>query len=122
MGAYNPAAAACAAKERSALKKEKPTKDAAPAFEYRPAAEQPAEETEEKQEEKRFSSRVLSMDTSAEQPDRDRKKLMKKFRKAKHIPSETEVERFTPLLEKGLSQEQVDKRFEQFLFNDVNKK
>ena len=62
------------------------------------------------------------MDTSAEQPDKDRKKLMRKFRKAKKIPSETDVERFTPLLEKGLSQEQVDTRFEQFLFNDVNKK
>ncbi len=106
------------------MKKEKPTKEqpAPPAFEYRPAAEQPAEETEDTQAGKRFSSRVLAMDTSSEQPDKDRKKLMKKFRKAKHIPSETEVERFTPLLEKGLSQEQVDKRFEQFLFNDVNKK
>ncbi len=47
---------------------------------------------------------------------------MRKFRKAKHIPSEAEVERFTPALDKGLSDEQVETRFNQFLFNDVNKR
>ncbi|MDE5896967.1 MAG: HAD-IC family P-type ATPase, partial [Clostridia bacterium] len=51
-----------------------------------------------------------------------RKKLMKKLKKAKHIPSEGEVERFTPDLDTGLSDEQVETRFNQFLFNDVNKK
>ncbi len=50
------------------------------------------------------------------------KQIRKKFRHAKNIPSADEVERFSPALREGLSQEQVDKRFEQFLFNDVNKK
>ncbi|MDE6274759.1 MAG: HAD-IC family P-type ATPase, partial [Clostridiales bacterium] len=69
-----------------------------------------------------FSSRVLETNATAEPPKHDRKKLMKKFRKAKKIPSETEVERFTPPLEQGLSQEEVDTRYGQFLFNDVNKR
>ncbi len=85
----------------------------------------PAEEQEETkaQEEKRFSSRVLegkATATPAENPNR--KNVMKRFKKAKHIPSEAEVERFTPELDEGLSEEQVDTRFNQFLFNDVNKK
>lgn len=54
--------------------------------------------------------------------DKKRRKLMRKFRRAKHIPSETEVERFTPPLDKGLSADQVELRFNQFLFNDVNKR
>lgn len=83
-------------------------------------AELPAEKKDG--EKKSFSERVLERDAVSKTADRDRKKLMKKFRKAKSIPSETDVERFTPLLEKGLTREQVDLRFEQFLFNDVNKK
>lgn len=70
-----------------------------------------------------FSSRVLDA-TEVEQDGKkkDRKKLMRKFRKAKSIPSEGEVERFNPSIDKGLTQEQVETRFQQFLFNDVNKK
>jgi len=52
----------------------------------------------------------------------ERKKLMRKFRMAKDIPSADEVERFRPPIETGLSEEQVELRFRQFLFNDVNKK
>ncbi len=52
----------------------------------------------------------------------NKKKLLKQFKKAKEIPSSKEVERFTPDLNEGLSREQVDERFRQFLFNDVNKK
>lgn len=70
---------------------------------------------------RRFSSRVLERGTPAKQ-SKERKALMKRFKKAKSIPSETEVERFTPELDKGLSQEQVGTRLNQFLFNDVNKK
>ncbi len=68
-----------------------------------------------------FSSHVLEAegDTSALA---DKKKLYKQFRKAKNIPSDTEIEHFTPDLDKGLTKEQVDERFSQFLFNDVNKK
>ena len=55
-----------------------------------------------------FSSRVLDA-TEVEQDGKkkDRKKLMRKFRKAKSIPSEGEVERFNPSIDKGLTQEQV---------------
>lgn len=70
---------------------------------------------------RRFSSRVLERGTPAKQ-SKERKALMKRFKKAKSIPSETEVERFTPDLDKGLSQTQVTERLNQFLFNDVNKK
>ncbi len=77
---------------------------------------------EEKADKKSFSSRVLEREAVPARPDKERRKLMKKFRKAKNIPSETEVERFSPALEKGLSPEQVDTRYNQFLFNDVNKK
>ncbi len=78
-----------------------------------------SEETDKKPS---FSSRVLETDKTAERPKHDRKKLMKKFRRAKKIPSESEVERFTPPLEKGLTAEQVETRYGQFLFNDVNKR
>ena len=77
---------------------------------------------EEKADKKSFSSRVLEREAVPARPDKERRKLMKKFRKANNIPSETEVERFSPALEKGLSPEQVDTRYNQFLFNDVNKK
>lgn len=83
-------------------------------------AESPEEEAESG-ENKSFSSRVLEGGgVSANKSQR--KKLLKKFKKAKHIPSETEVERFTPALDEGLNEEQVETRFNQFLFNDVNKK
>ncbi len=75
------------------------------------------------QEKSNFFSRILERGgLLAPQPDAKRKKLLRKFKKAKKIPSETEVERFTPSLDEGLSEEQVETRFKQFLFNDVNKK
>ena len=86
----------------------------------RPPAEDGAE-PEQAAPARGFASRVLESDTE-ERPAEDRKQLMKRFRKAKHIPSETEVERFTPALSAGLTQEQVETRFQQFLFNDVNRK
>lgn len=80
----------------------------------------PADATpEEKTGAERFSSRVLDRGV----PDRtaERKRLMKRFKKA-NVPSETDVERFTPALDTGLSESEVETRFQQFLFNDVNKK
>lgn len=74
------------------------------------------------EEPKNFSARVLEGETAPRSPDKNRKKLMKQFRKAKKIPSESEVERFTPDLGEGLSEDQVELRFNQFLFNDVNKR
>ena len=77
---------------------------------------------QEEPKRRRFAARVLER-RDAEPDDKiDRKNLMKRFKKAKNIPSETEVERFSPHPEKGLTNEQVELRFNQFLFNDVNKK
>ena len=50
------------------------------------------------------------------------KQLMKRFRRAKVIPAAEDVERFSPDPDTGLSDEQVEQRFSQMLFNDVNKK
>ena len=80
-----------------------------------------SEQPEEEPENRSFASRVLEGGSASENKTK-RKKLMKQFKKAKHIPSEGEVERFTPDLDAGLSEEQVETRFNQFLFNDVNKK
>ena len=76
---------------------------------------------EEQPKEKRFSERVME---SGAQPAEQlaRKKLMKQFRRAKHIPAAEDVERFESAPDKGLTSEQVQLRFSQFLFNDVNKK
>ncbi len=84
------------------------------------SGEDPADATrEEKTGAQRFSSRVLDRGV----PDRtaEHKRLMKRFKKA-NVPSETDVERFTPALDRGLSESEVETRFQQFLFNDVNKK
>lgn len=80
----------------------------------------PEAETSEKKG-KSFSKRVLE-GTAVQGEPHARKVLMKRFRRAKEIPSSEDVERFSPPLDKGLSAEQVDTRFSQLLFNDVNKK
>ncbi len=70
-----------------------------------------------------FSRRLLLRGgVKVSNPDTERKKLMRSFRRAKSLPDETQVERFHPSLEEGLNEEQVETRFKQFLFNDVNKK
>ncbi len=71
---------------------------------------------------KSFSSRMLERGHAKQSDKRAKKALMKKFRKAKSIPSEGEVERFTPALDEGLTSAQVNTRCEQLLFNDVNEK
>lgn len=88
--------------------------------ETEPVAEEP---TESGAKRTRFSSRLFDRGTPAEElAKKKRKKLMKDFRRAKHIPSSSDVERFTPPVSEGLTAEQVETRFNQFLFNDVNKK
>lgn len=89
-----------------------------------PEAEVPASEDSSSGEKNRtFFRRILERGgVSVSRPDKTRRKLMRKFRKAKNIPSEAEVERFSPPLEEGLTEEQVETRFNQFLFNDVNKR
>ncbi len=70
-----------------------------------------------------FSERMLDHGGIGQTTDaqKNRKTLLKKFKKSRSIPTDA-PERFTPDLDKGLSQEQVELRFNQFLFNDVNKK
>ena len=81
------------------------------------------ESAESEEKSASFSSRVLARTADApSDAGKERKKLMKQFRKAKNIPTGADVERFEPDLKKGLTQEQVDTRFSQFLFNDVNKR
>ncbi len=56
-------------------------------------------------------------------PEQDLKKIKKQFRRKKAvIPSGTNVRRFNPDLNSGLSSSQVNERFSQFLFNDTNQK
>ncbi len=84
--------------------------------------EQPQEQPADSPAKKRlsFSSRVLDNGVVSDEKKKHRA-LMKKFRKAKDIPSDAE-ERFTPSLDEGLSAAQVETRLNQFLFNDVNKR
>ena len=55
-------------------------------------------------------------------PNKHRQQLMRKFRKLKKLPSDADTERFSPAPEEGLTEEQVERRFNEFLFNDVNKR
>ena len=80
------------------------------------------EALEDDEPKKSFSSRMLERsDATPEEPKDGRKELMKRFRRAKEVPADAKV-RYTPALNEGLSEEQVEERFQEFLFNDVNKK
>ncbi len=52
----------------------------------------------------------------------DKQEIIKYFRRHPKMTINSRVERFNPDLSKGLSTQQVQKRFTQFLFNDTNKK
>lgn len=52
----------------------------------------------------------------------NKQEIIKYFRRHPKLTVNSRVERFTPDLNKGLSTQQVEKRFTQFLFNDTNKK
>lgn len=52
----------------------------------------------------------------------DKEKLFKYFHRHPKKAVNAKVERFSPKLNKGLTSEQVETRFKQFLFNDTNKK
>jgi len=52
----------------------------------------------------------------------DKQKIIKYFKAHPKKAVSTKVDRFSPKLNKGLSAEQVETRFKQFLFNDTNKK
>ncbi len=68
-----------------------------------------------------FSARVLGRTQAADKGE-PRKAAKGKFRFGKKVPSADEVERFSPRLSEGLTEEQVALRFREFLFNDVKKK
>ncbi len=116
--------------QTKSVKAAKPAEAEAPAPAPAPETEEPAETAEAETEpaesgtkRSRFSSRMFDRGTPAEVlAKKNRKKLMKDFRRAKNIPSSSDVERFTPSPDQGLSAAQVETRFKQFLFNDVNKK
>ncbi len=52
----------------------------------------------------------------------DKAKIIKYFKRHPKMTINTKVERFTPDTKNGLSTEQVETRFKQYLFNDTNKK
>ena len=105
--------------EKENLLEEETATAEAEVAETEPEPEQ--EEKEPRKNKRSFSSRVLES-AAVQKEKQSRKNLMKRFKKAKKIPSESEVERFSPSLDEGLSSDQVETRLNQFLFNDVNKK
>lgn len=84
----------------------------------------PEEQEETLPEEKKsaFSTRMLSATPPDKTNEIDHKKLKKRMRKAKRLPSSDSVTRYTPPLDKGLTNAQVKERFQSLLFNDVTKK
>ena len=92
--------------------------DAAQTPQNRKPAEKPvAVETYVKQ---KLAENIAAEEESA-QPDMDA--IKKQFKKKKTaVPSYGSVTRYTPDVNSGLSAAQVNERFSQFLFNDVNQK
>ena len=90
--------------------------DAAQTPQNRKPAEKPvAVETYVKQ---KLAENIAAEEESA-QPDMDA--IKKQFKKKKTaVPSYGSVTRYTPDVNSGLSAAQVNERFSQFLFNDVN--
>ena len=111
--------------------------------EVEPAAEEPASEAiEEKSEPKKRTSDKkavqmalfpgdeepaplvdnLDSEEKPEEPAFNKEKIIKYFKRHPKKKINTKVDRFSPKLNTGLTQEQVETRFKQFLFNDTNKK
>ncbi len=67
-----------------------------------------------------LSGEVNDKAESNEEFDKD--KIIKYFKRHPKKQINTKVDRFSPKLNRGLSPAQVQTRFEQFLFNDTNKK
>lgn len=57
-----------------------------------------------------------------EEKEFDKDKIVRYFKRHPKAKINTKVERFSPDLKVGLSSEQTETRFKQFLFNDTNKK
>ena len=66
---------------------------------------------------------TVAVPTSSDAPTEtfDKEKVIKYFKKHPKKAVAGKVERLNPPLKKGLTQEQVEARFKQFLFNDTNK-
>jgi len=87
------------------------------------------EKTEKKENVADFVNRKLETVNQTETQSTDTEEVFdinevkKKFKKKKtEIPTSNTVQRFSPDLNEGLSTSQVNTRFSQFLFNDVNQK
>ena len=65
---------------------------------------------------------VSASEDTAKTETFDKDKIIKYFKRHPKKTVNTKVERFSPKLNKGLTNEQVETRFKQFLFNDTNKK
>ncbi len=86
------------------------------------SVEKPAEEPSPVSRARSFFARILDRNGSEDtKSKKQHKKLMRKFRRMKEPPT-GDVERYSPPIEEGLSDAQVEERNGQFLFNDVNKK
>ena len=131
-----------------AVTEEKPAEDTAEAVETAESADAPkpvkakrkktAEELSDKAEQEiAATAEVIDGGESAEasvnteapegeteppQETFDKAKIVKYFKRHPKMTINTKVDRFTPELNEGLSPEQVETRFKQYLFNDTNKK
>ena len=74
------------------------------------------------EEESASDADVSDGDNSETTETFDKAKIIKYFKRHPKMTINTKVERFNPDLKSGLSPEQVETRFKQFLFNDTNKK
>ena len=89
--------------------------------------EQPAEEaafTDEGVQMALFPGDEVQSDSQPEENSDepfDKKKIIKYFKRHPKKAVSSKVERFSPKLNKGLTNGQVETRFRQFLFNDTNK-
>ena len=105
-----------AAESARSKKEERSGESAAQA---KPAAKQ---EGIAKSVERAVQQKLTAEKTESEQP-KDIALIKKQFKKRRaEVPAYSQVERYASDPAKGLSEEQVNKRFSQFLFNDVNQK
>ena len=108
-----------AAKENAVQDIPAPAEETAPQSTVKPLSEAPSPVSRARS----FFARILDRNGSEDtRSKKQHKKLMRKFRRMKEPPSGAEVERYSPPIEEGLSEEQVEERNNLFLFNDVNKK
>lgn len=73
-------------------------------------------------EEERAEGETAAASDYLEEDDFDKDKLFRYFRRHPKNKIKTNVERYSPSVDEGLTSAQVQTRFSQFLFNDTNKK